>query len=462
MNEIQSQGRPGPSRERTGAVSVDPVQSDVSPTRVAFASAVGTAIEWYDFFIFNTAAALVFGQLFFPTVSPTAGTLAAFATFGVAFIARPVGGVIFGHFGDRLGRKKMLVLSLLIMGVSTFAVGVLPTYETVGIWAPILLVTLRFLQGFAVGGEWGGAVLMAAEHAPKKKRGFYASWPQAGVPAGLVLASVAFIALGWTLSDEQFLAWGWRIPFLISAVLVLIGMYIRFRVVESPAFRAVQEEDDTAKMPVVEVLRTERRSLVLGMGALFASGVPFYVATVLSLTYVTERTGLSRETVLFCLLGAALLQVFTMPAASLISDRFGRRPVLITGAVLAIVLAFPFFWLLDTGSVPLVFLALVLAVSVVHALTYGPVAGFVAELFPTRVRYTGSSISFQFGAMLASAPTPFVAGALLVWGGGPWAISLYMVAAAVITIIAVKAAPETFRQDTDASPERRAKRAALR
>jgi metabolite-proton symporter len=444
------------------ATSAELAQPRVSPARVAFASAVGTAIEWYDFFIFNTAAALVFGALFFPTVSPTAGTLAAFATFGVAFVARPVGGVVFGHFGDRLGRKKMLVLSLLIMGVSTFAVGLLPTFDAVGVWAPVLLVTLRFLQGFAVGGEWGGAVLMAAEHAPKSKRGFYASWPQAGVPAGLVLASVAFIVLGRTLSDEQFLAWGWRVPFLISAVLVLIGMYIRFRVVESPAFQAVQEGDDTAKMPVVDVLRTERRSLLLGMGALFASGVPFYVATVLSLTYVTERTGLSRETVLFCLLGAAALQVFTMPAASLLSDRVGRRPVLITGAVLGIVLAFPFFWLLDTGSVPLVFLALVLAVSVVHALTYGPVAGFVAELFPTRLRYTGSSISFQFGAMLASAPTPFVAAALLAWAGGPWAISLYIIVAALVAIVAIKAAPETFRQETDASPERPTGRVTLR
>ncbi|MFK0113599.1 MFS transporter [Streptomyces sp. NPDC091217] len=428
--------------------STQQIQDQVSPARVAFASAIGTTIEWYDFFIFNTAAALVFGKLFFPTVSPTAGTLAAFATFGVAFAARPIGGIVYGHFGDRLGRKKMLVSSLLLMGLSTFAIGLLPTYGTIGVWSPFLLVALRFAQGFAIGGEWGGAVLMASEYAPKKRRGFYASWPQVGAPSGLVLASGLYFVLTKTLSDDQFNAWGWRIPFLVSVLLVMAGLYIRLRIIESPAFRKVQETDSTSKLPIADVLRTSRKQVFLGICSTFGPNIFFYSASVLALSYVTEKTGVAHQSVLLCLLAAALLEVFVIPVSSSWSDRVGRRPVLIAGAAVGAVVAFPFFWLLDSGSVPLIFISLVLALAVVHGLIYSAQSSFLSELFETRTRYTGSSITYQIGGMLSSGPTPFLAAALLSWTGGTWAISLYMILGSLISIAAIVAARETFDEDT--------------
>ncbi|MFF7476973.1 MFS transporter [Streptomyces sp. NPDC008092] len=428
--------------------STSQIQDQVSPARVAFASAIGTTIEWYDFFIFNTAAALVFGKLFFPTISPTAGTLASFATFGVAFAARPIGGIVYGHFGDRLGRKKMLVSSLLLMGLSTFAIGLLPTFDTIGIWSAVLLVILRFAQGFAIGGEWGGAVLMASEHAPKKRRGFYASWPQVGAPSGLVLASGLYFVLTKTVSDDQFNAWGWRIPFLASMVLVIAGLYIRLRIIESPAFRKVLETDSTSKLPIADVLRTSGKQVFLGICSTFGPNIFFYSASVLALSYVTEKTGVAHQSVLLGLLAAALLEMVVIPVSSAWSDRVGRRPVLITGAAIGAVVAFPFFWLLNSGSVGLVLVALVLALAVVHGLIYSAQSSFLSELFETRLRYTGSSITYQIGGMLSSGPTPFLAAALLSWTGGTWAISLYMILGSLISIGAIVAARETFDQDT--------------
>lgn len=420
-----------------------PQRSDIA--KVAFASAIGTTVEWYDFFIYGTAAALVFNEQFFPNVDPLMGTLAAFATFGVGFFARPVGGVVFGHFGDRLGRKSMLVLSLMIMGIATFFIGFLPGYAQIGVWAPILLVVLRLLQGFGVGGEWGGAVLMAVEHAPEGRRGFYGSWPQVGVPAGLLLATAAFAVFS-ALPDAQFASWGWRVPFLLSIVLVVIGLFIRLQLLESPAFQRVQEERSQAKMPVVEVLRDHPKPVLLAMGLRVAENGAFYIFSVFVLTYITGQLGLPREVALTGVLIAAAAELFTIPMFAALSDKIGRRLVYLGGALFSLAFAFPFFWLLDTGSPVLIALAIVAALAIGHAAMYGPQAAFFSELFGTRVRYSGASLGYQLASVFAGGLSPFVATALLAWqGGDPWAVATYMVFMALISVIAALVSTETFK-----------------
>lgn len=404
------------------------------PAKVAFASFVGTAIEWYDFFIFGTAAALVFGTAFFPTLSPLSGTLAAFATFGVAFLARPLGAIVFGHFGDRIGRKKMLVFSLVLMGSATVLIGLIPTYDQIGVAAPVLLVIARLLQGFAVGGEWGGAVLMAVEHAPPKRRAFYGSFPQAGVPAGLVLATTAFLLVE-RLPEEQMMAWGWRIPFLASAGLLIVGMYVRFKIAESPEFENVRRNDRIAERPIVNVLRYHKRPFGVGVLTQSASLVPFYLVTVFVLSYGPNELGLSRQTILLSLLVACILDIFTVPYASSIADRIGPRKMLIYGSMYMAVIAYPFFWLLQTGSGWGVLLAMILIVTIGHAVTYSAVAAYVASLFPADVRYTGASVAYQGGGVVFSAPAPFIATALASATQGQWALAVYIAAACVVTIL---------------------------
>lgn len=431
------------------SVGGENVGSGSSITKVATASFIGSAIEWYDFFLYGTAAALVFPALFFPGFSQLAGTLAAFATFGVAFVARPIGGVVFGHYGDKVGRKAMLVITLLIMGFATFFIGLLPSFDSIGVWAPVLLVILRFAQGFGVGGEWGGAALMAVEHAPADRRGFYGSWPQLGIPAGLLLSTAAFSAVS-TLPDEQFIAWGWRIPFLLSIVLVGVGLFIRLKIMETPSFSRVKETNTEARMPIVEVFRSYPRAVLLAAGARFADNVLYYVFATFVLTYTTTQLGLPRSAALMGVLIASALELFTMPAFGALSDRVGRRPVIVGGALVMMVISFPFFWLVDTGNTPLVWLAIVLALSVSHAAVFGPLAAFFAELFGTRVRYSGTSVGFQLGALLAGAPTPFIATALLAWSGGDsWPISLFALLAGLVTLVSVLLAAETFRTDLD-------------
>jgi MHS family shikimate/dehydroshikimate transporter-like MFS transporter len=416
-------------------------QSEI--VKVAFASAVGTTVEWYDFFIYGTAAALVFNRQFFPDIDPLMGTLAAFATFGVGFFARPVGGVIFGHYGDRIGRKSMLVLSLLIMGVATFLIGFLPGYDRIGIWAPVLLVLLRLLQGFGVGGEWGGAVLMAVEHSPRAQRGFFGSWPQIGVPAGLLLATAVFTLFS-ALPDEAFRAWGWRVPFLLSIVLVIVGLFIRLRIVESPAFLALQRQGGEARMPIVEVVREQPRPVLIAMGLRVAENGAFYVFSVFVLTYITEQLELSRSVALTGVLIAAAVELFTIPAFAALSDRVGRRPVYLAGALLSLAFAFPFFWLMDTRSPILIVLAIVVSLAVGHAAMYGPQAAFFSELFGTRVRYSGASLGYQLASVFAGGLSPFIATALLAWQhGDPWAVATYMAVMALVTGIAVLVAKET-------------------
>ncbi len=418
-------------------------QGQVSSVRqVAVASLVGTALEWYDYFLYGTAAALIFNELFFPEADPLMGTLLAFATFGVGFGTRPIGGLVFGHFGDRIGRKAMLVITLIIMGVATCAIGLMPTYETIGIWAPILLVLLRLVQGFGVGGEWGGAVLMAVEHAPTGRRGYYGSWPQMGVPAGLVLSTAVFTAFE-ALPEEQFLAWGWRIPFLLSIILVAVGLYIRLRLMESPAFQEVEDTDTEAAMPIVEVLRTYPRNILIAMGARVGDNMLFYIFTVFVLTYVTEELGLPESTALIGVLIGASIEFFLIPFFGALSDRIGRRPVYMGGAVFCVLFAFPYFWLMNTEVPALIWLAISVSLFVGHAAMYAPQASFLSELFGTRVRYSGASIGYQLAPIVGGGIAPFIAVALLARTGSYWPIAVYMIGMACITIVSVYLATET-------------------
>ncbi|MFX0574397.1 MFS transporter [Nocardia nepalensis] len=410
------------------------------PARVAFASFIGTAIEWYDFFLFGTASALVFNKQFFPTMDPAAGTLAAFATFGVAFAARPVGGIVFGHFGDRLGRKKMLVGSLLLMGFSTVAIGLLPNYSQAGVVAPALLVFARLVQGFAVGGEWGGAVLMAIEHAPARRKAFYGSWPQAGVPAGLVLSSAAFLAVS-TLPNDQLVSWGWRVPFVASIVLVALGLYVRVRIVESPDFREVRESRTISAFPLLDVLKEAKRQVLVGIGVQAAASIPFYLVTVFTLSYGPTRLGIPKNDILLCLIVACLLDIGTVPAVAMIADRFGNRKILMIGSGYMAAIAFPFFWLIGTRSPWLILLAMILIVTIGHAVTYSAMAGFLGEMFPARLRYTGASVAYQMSGLITSGPAPFVAAALIATGIGLWAISAYIVVGCAISLLALTVGP---------------------
>jgi metabolite-proton symporter len=415
---------------------------------VAGASFIGTCIEWYDFFLYGTMAALVFNKLFFPQVDPLIGTLAAFGTYSVGFFARPVGGIVFGHFGDRIGRKSMLILSLLIMGIATFCIGLLPTYETIGIWAPILLVTIRFLQGIGIGGEWGGAVLMAVEHSPPEKRGFYGSWPQMGVPGGLLLGNIAVLIVSNAMSDEAFLSYGWRIPFLLSILLVAVGLVIRLKIEESPTFKEVRETGTEVKLPIIEVLKTQPGNVLRAMGMRIAENGIFYISTAFVLVYGVESAGLERNTVLTAVVIAAAIGLFSTPFWGAMSDRFGRKPIYLGGALFSLVFSFAFFRMIDTQAVLLVYLSVILAVNVGHDMMYGPQAAYFSELFGTRVRYSGASLGYQLASVLAGGLSPLIAVALLAANDGdPLLVVLYMAGLSLVTVIAVLLSPETYKSD---------------
>jgi MHS family shikimate/dehydroshikimate transporter-like MFS transporter len=438
-----SESAPANARDRGDASTIK---------RVVAASFIGTTIEWYDFFLYGTAAALVFNKLFFPEAEPSTGTLLALATYGVGFFARPVGGIIFGHFGDRIGRKAMLVLSLLIMGIATFLIGVMPTYESIGLSAAVILVVLRLAQGIGVGGEWGGAVLMSVEHAPSGRRGFYGSWPQMGVPAGLFLSTVVFAIVQGLTSEQQFLSWGWRIPFLLSVVLVGVGLFVRLRLVESPAFQRVKDTETQAPMPILDVLRTYPREVVLAMGMRVAENGIFYILTVFSLVYGAEHLEVSRGTVLWAVAAAALIGIAAIPAYGAWSDRIGRRPLYLGGAVFSLLFAFPFFWLMNTKVTVLIWLAVILGVNLGHDLMYGPQAAYFSELFGTRVRYTGASLGYQLASVFAGGLAPLIAAALL-QASGYGAVAIYMAVMALITIVATWLASETHKKDIEAEGE---------
>ncbi|OZM77448.1 MFS transporter [Pseudonocardia sp. MH-G8] len=418
----------------------------VSPAKVAFASFVGTTVEWYDYFIFGTAAVLVLNEQFFPTLDPVAGRLAAFATFSVAFVARPLGSILFGHYGDRVGRKKMLVYSLLGMGLATVLVGVLPGYATIGIAAPVVLVALRFVQGFAVGGEWGGAALMALEHAPARKRAFFASWPQAGVPAGIVLATGAFY-LVQLMPEAQFQAWGWRIPFLASAALIAVGLYIRLRITESPEFEALQQvqarREEPQRAPIGEVLRGHKRSVLIGALSIAGGNTVFYLATVYMLAHGPQDLGFDRGLILLMIMAAAAIDIVSMPLVAMIADRIGRKRLLQFGAVIGIVIGVPMFALFQTGTAWGIFLAAFLALPVGHAFSSAVITSFIPGLFETRVRYTGAGLSYQLSGIIASAPAPFVATFLYASTQSSLAVGAYLSAVSLVALAAISCGPRT-------------------
>lgn len=426
--------------------------------KVVGASLIGTTVEWYDFFLYGSAAALVFNKLFFPTADPLTGTLLAFTTYAIGFLARPLGGVVFGHFGDRLGRKKLLVLSLLLMGGATMLMGVLPTYASVGVLAPLLLTLLRLVQGFALGGEWGGAVLIVSEHGDPARRGFWASWPQAGVPCGNLLATAVLAVLASVQSDADFLAWGWRIPFLLSGVLVVIGLWIRLSVSESPIFLAAQEKaaqekaqqksDVREKAPVLELLKHNWREVLIAMGARFAENVSYYVITAFILVYVVTGLGLSKSVGLNAVLIASAVHLVTIPVWGHLSDRFGRRSIYLVGAAGMGAWIFAFFALLDTKDPVLITLATTVGL-VLHGAMYGPQAAFFSELFGTRVRYSGASVGYQLASIAAGALAPLIATALLKAYGSSFPIAVYVVITCVITVVAVLMARETRGADLE-------------
>ena len=415
--------------------------------RVALASFVGTAIEGYDFFIYGIAAALVFGQLFFPpNEDPLIGTLAAFATFAVGFVARPVGGVVFGHFGDKVGRKPMLVITILTMGLATFVIGLLPTYAQIGIWAPILLVALRLIQGFSVGGEWGGAALMTVEHAPEGRRGYYGSWTMAAASAGVMLATGVYAAFSG-LSDEQFLAWGWRVPFLLSIFLVGVGVFIRLKILETPTFARLKEAGVQARMPIVGALREHPKSVLLTAGMNVGFSTFVYVLFTFMLTYATGQLGVERNVVLIGTVIGGLVQIASVLAFSALTDRIGRRPVMLAGAAFLALYAFPLFWLVDTGNAAVIVLAMSIGFFGSAAI-FGPMAAFFSETFSTRVRYTGASLGYQTGAVLGGGLSPFIATALLVWSdGASWLVSVYLVLGAMVSLASIYLLTETFRNE---------------
>ena len=421
--------------------------------KVALASAIGTTIEWYDFFLYNTFAALVFNKLFFPSFDPLVGTMLAFGTALVGFVARPVAGIVFGHFGDRLGRKKMLILTLLIMGIGTFLIGLLPTYDSIGVWAPILLLVLRICQGLGVGGEWGGAVLMAVEHSPTGRRGFYGSWPQMGVPAGLALAT-GMVALLTQLPGDMFIQGWWRVAFLVSLLLVGIGVYIRLKIMETPAFRKVQQTQSVAAVPFLDLIRTHPKQIVLGMGCRYIEGVAFNIYGVFVITYIVTALKMPRTTALLAVTAASLVMIFFIPAFGRLSDRLGRRKVFGIAAALTGLLAFPAFWVMSTagGSGIVVALAIIIPFGIVYAAVYGPEAALFSELFDTRVRYSGISFVYQFSGIFASGLTPIIATALLKQGDGqPWLIAGYMLVVGLISAACAYALKETAHTEMVAS-----------
>lgn len=403
--------------------------------RVVFASLIGATIEWYDFFLYGVIAGIVFNQLYFPAHDPLVSMVLAYATFAVGFVARPLGGIVFGHFGDKLGRKQMLVLTILIMGVATVLIGLLPTYEQIGVAAPILLLILRIAQGIGIGGEWGGAVLMAYEFAPEDKRGYYASIPQIGLAIGLCLSS-GVVALLSLLPEEAFMSWGWRSAFIGSVVLIVVGLYIRLKVAETPDFASVKEERQELKIPFVELIRTYPRNILLGMGARYIDGVFFNVFAVFSIVYLSKYVQVDRTTALWLVCLSALVMVVAIPLFGKLSDRWGRPKTYAIGSLLLALVTCPAFMLMGSGSPPLIALALIVPFGIIYAMCYGPEAALFSDLFDVKVRYTGISFVYQFSGIFASGITPIIATYLISYGdGSPWLLAAYVVFAALVSMV---------------------------
>lgn len=434
--------------------------------RVVTASMAGTVVEWYEFFLYASAATLVFGTVFFAqTGSALDGIIAAFLTYAVGFIARPLGGIVFGHFGDKYGRKRLLQFSIILVGVATFLMGCLPTYAQIGILAPVLLIVLRFLQGFAVGGEWGGAVLLVAEHSPAKSRGFWASWPQAAVPVGNLLATLVLFVLSSTLSEEAFLDWGWRVAFWLSAVIVFIGWYIRTKITDAPIFLEMQAEREAAKAVsygVFEVVKRYPRGVVTAMGLRVAENILYYVVVTFSIVYLTQVVKEGTSNTLLLLVGAHVVHFVAIPLWGRLSDRIGRRPVYAVGAVLGATWGFFAFPMMSTGEPVVIWLAVALGL-VFHAAMYASQPAIMAEMFPTRMRYSGVSLGYQVTSIFAGSLAPIIATSLLAQYGSALPVAVYVLIACAITLVAVVAARETrgldLREIDEADREQEAARA---
>lgn len=411
--------------------------STPSPVRkVVIASVIGATIEWYDFFLYGVVAGVVFNQLYFPSDDPLVSTMLAYGTFAVGFLSRPIGGVIFGHFGDKIGRKSMLIMTMMIMGVATFLIGLVPSYDSIGIWAPVLLLLLRIVQGIGLGGEWGGAVLMAFEYAPNHQRGYYASLPQIGLAIGLCLASGVVALLSYSLTDTQFLEWGWRIAFLLSAGLVFVGTWIRLNVMESPEFAKVKADNAEAAIPFVDMMKRYPKNVLAGMGARYIDGVFFNVFGVFSLSYLTQTLNLPRSDALIGVMTAAVVMCFTIPLFGALSDRIGRTRVYFWGSLITALSAFPAFWLMMTsnGNMFMIWMAIVIPFGIFYAAIYGPEAAMFCELFDAKVRYTGISFVYQFSGIFASGLTPIIATALMRSSNGqPWTTCLYVLFAGAVS-----------------------------
>ena len=417
--------------------------------KISTASVIGTTVEWYDLFLFGTASALVFNKIFFPELDGALGTILSFLTFASAYLARMVGAILFGHFGDRVGRKSMLLISLISMGIATFGIGLVPDFNAIGVAAPLLLLTLRLIQGLALGGEWGGAVLMTVEHSPEAKRGFYGSMVQIGVPIGTLLANVAFLIVASNLDQGSLLSWGWRVPFLLSALLVAVGIYIRLHIEETPSFQKVRETGAKAKIPFADLMRKYWKQVVLGGIATLSTGSTFTLLVASGVSYGTKNLGYSSNTMLWAVMFACALAFFAIPFFGRLSDRVGRKPIIYAGVIAEVLLAFPMFWLMDTGSVVLLFVAYGLMMLAFSA-NYGPIATFLAELFGSKVRYSGLSVSYMLSGLLGSAATPAITVALLAATGQSSSIAWYVMAAAALSLVALFLLAETRFGNIDA------------
>ncbi len=418
------------------------IEQPKSIRSVVFASSIGTIIEWYDFLIYGMAAAIVFNKLFFPNIDPLLGTLAALGSYAVGFLARPLGGAIFGHYGDRMGRKSILMWTLVLMGLGTFLIGVLPTYASIGIWAPILLVTLRFIQGVGLGGEWGGAAVMVLEHAPKHRRGLYGSLVQVGFPLGLVIATLVFGTVS-KMPEADILSWGWRVPFLVSAVLIVVGVFIRSNVTESPVFERIKEHNEIVKNPVWQAIVRHPRSFLVAIGLKISEVSWVYMLTVFIVVYVTGTLKLPKSLILDAILIAALLELITIPLFGWLSDMIGRRPLYFIGAIFTIAFAYPLFWLLELKTPEAVILTVVVAMSMGHGLMFAPEATYLPELFGANVRYSGASFGFQVAAAVGGGFSPVLATALAGYMGGTAGVSIMLIVLALITLLATFFARET-------------------
>ncbi|WP_239990374.1 MFS transporter [Ignatzschineria cameli] len=404
--------------------------------KILIASLTGSVIEWFDFFLYGTVAALVFNQIFFVSDDPAIGLILSYASFALTFFIRPFGGVLFSHIGDRIGRKKTLVLTLSLMGIATMAIGLLPSYHTIGIWAPILLIFFRLLQGIGIGGEWGGALLLAVEYAPKEKRGFFGSVPQVGIPIGMVLGTLV-LSLMTLLPDEQFLDWGWRIPFILSALLVVLGLWIRNGIDETPVFKEVQKEGKVPKLPIIDTFRYHWREVLIAIGAKFVETAPFYIFSTFIVSYATINLGFNKTTTLTAVMIASVITSILIPMMGALSDRVGRKKLYVVGTIVMILYMFPYFWMVNQGSVILLVIATILGLGIIWAPITAVLGTFFSEIFAPEIRYTGVTLGYQIGAALAGGTAPLIAVSFLSYFDSYVPIALYIMLTGVISLVAI-------------------------